>query len=110
MKPFRFVIKSVPLPNNKNYRTIKQAMVHICVLSSDIGTAQEKALSYISSFDWNPLKVEYALAITEEQIPHLHKDEFLLYQKSLIYGIAADFLASPVREKSPDSPVEYGNP
>lgn len=110
MKPFMFVIRSVPLPKNKNYRTIKQAIVHIWVIASDIDSAKLSALTYISSLDWNPLSIEHAFEISEEQISHLHKDEFRLYQKALHYGISADFLSSPIREKSSDSPIEYGCP
>lgn len=110
MDPFMFVIRSVPLPSNKNCKSIRQAIVHIWVLDSSIDKAQEKALSYIKSFSWNPLKVEHAFAITDEQLDHLHKDEERLYRSALLHGIAADFLASPIREKSPDSPVEYGSP
>lgn len=110
MKPFMFVIHSIPLPSNKNYATIRQAIVHIWVFETSIDKAQSKALSYIKSLNWNPLKIEYAFEITDEQLPHLHKDEKRLYQTALLSGIAADFLASPIREKSSDSPVEYGTP
>ena len=110
MNPFMFVVKSVPLPRNKNYHSVRQALVHIWVFDNSIDDAQKKALHYIKSLDWNPLSVEHALSIYSEQIPHLHKDEAVLYRKACLYGIAADFLASPIREKSQDSPVEYLEP
>lgn len=110
MFPFMFVIRSVPLPNNKNYRDIRHALVHIWVLDSSIKSAEIKAIDYIKSLNWNPVSVEHALPISEELISHLHKDEERLFQKASLYGIAADFVACPIRDKSPDSPVEYGEP
>ncbi len=110
MQPFMFVIHSVPLPKNKNYKTIHKALVHIWVMDESIQAAQDKAFAYIKSFNWNPLRTEHAFQINEEQIASLHPDEARLYQKAILYGIAADFLASPIREKAPDSPVEFGDP
>ncbi len=110
MQPFMFVIHSVPLPKNKNYKAIHKAWVHIWVMGESIESAQDKAFAYIKSFNWNPLRTKYAFQITAEQIASLHPDEARLFQKALLYGIAADFLAVPIREKSPDSPVEFDDP
>ena len=110
MKPYMFVIKSVPLPSNQHSKTIRHALVHIWVFSDNINNAQTKACDYIKSFKWNPLSVEHAFEITEEQLSHLHKDEDLLYRKACQFGIAADFLASPMRDKSPDAPIDYLEP
>ena len=86
MNPFMFVVKSVPLPRNKNYRSVRQALVHIWVFDNSIDDAQKRALDYIKSLDWNPLSVEHALSISSEQIPHLHKDEAVLYRKASLHG------------------------
>ncbi len=110
MEPYMFVIKSVPLPNSRHYRTIRQALVHIWVMDSDIDSARENALSYIRSLNWNPLLVEHALEIQKEQISRLPEEEAVLYQKALCGGIAADFLASPIRERPSGSPVEFDVP
>lgn len=110
MSPFMFVIRSVPLPCNRHYRTIKQALVHIWVMDTHIDSARSVALDYIRSLDWNPLSVEHALEIREEQIPRFPKEEVSLYHRALRDGVSADFLASPIREKSSDSPVEFDSP
>ena len=110
MKPYMFVVKSVPLPSSRHYRTLRQALVHIWIMDSDMDSARENVLSYIRSLNWNPLSVEHALEIQEEQLSHLPKEEAVLYQKVLCNGIAADFLASPIRERPSDSPVEFDAP
>lgn len=108
-KPFMFVIKSKPLPDNNNYYSIRSALVHIWVLDISIDDAREKAFSYIKSFHWAPIVVESAFAILPEQLSHLDTRELLLYQKALHYGIAAEFLASPLRDQDPETPPEYRN-
>lgn len=110
MQPYMFVVKGVPLPNSRHYRTIRQAFIHIWIMDSDMDSAREHVLSYIRSLNWNPLLVEHALEIQKEQIAHLPEEEAVLYQKALRSGIAADFLASPIRERPSDSPVEFYTP
>lgn len=110
MNPYMFVIRSIPLPHNKNYRTIRQAIVHVWVMECSINAAQQKALDHIKSLGWNPLKVDNAFSISSELLPRLDKLEADLYQQALSHGISSVFVASPIREKPSESPIEYGEP
>ena len=110
MNPYMFVIKAVPLANNENYDTIAGAFVHVCVVGSNINSAEHKALDYISNLLWNPVKIEHAFEMSQEQIDALDAPEAQLYQKSLHLGIAAYFVAYPKEDGNPDDPIMIGRP
>ena len=92
MKPYMFVVDSIPLPENRNYNAIGGAKVHIWVIDEEQDRAELRAIDYIRSLLWDPLTIEYAFEISPEQIPLMHEDEAALYATALKTGIAADFL------------------
>lgn len=110
MLPFMLVINGVPLPENHNYDAVGGAKIHIWVMDNDPDSAQEKAISFVKQYLWEIKSVEHVLQISQEQLRNLHKDEALLYQKALHKGIAANFLAYPKVDGSPDDPIVIGRP
>lgn len=105
MKPFMFVIVAVPSKENRHYRNIFKAKVHIWVMDNNIDNAKQKALNDITAAHWIPQNVEHEFEMTDVQLDDLHEAEAVLYQKALAYGIASDYIASPIHEKPKDSPV-----
>ena len=99
--PYMFVIKSVPMPQNRNYNTAGGAFVHIWVMES----ALLRAYAYIRKYLWEPQEVQHAFQILPEQIPELHEDEARLYQTALQYGVAAVFVGWLKDEGEPDWPA-----
>lgn len=110
MFPYMLVIDGVPLSENHNYDTVGGAKIHIWVMDEDADSAQEKAISLVNQYLWEVKGVECVLQISQEQLQHLHKAEALLYQKALQNGIAADFLAYPRVDGTPDDPTVIGHP
>lgn len=110
MNPYMFVIKGIPLKANRNYDIVAGAYIHIWVMDTDIQSAEHKALDYITNLLWNPLEIEHAFEIFQEQIGKLHTDEFRLYQVALNFGICADFLAYAKENDNPDDPIILGHP
>lgn len=100
-----FVIKAEPAPENRYHGRIAQGRFHIWVISGSSELALDRAKAYIKKQLWTPGEVEYAFEILPEQLPSLHEDEVALYQKALVYGIAADIIASPIEEGSSDDPM-----
>lgn len=105
MIPFMYVIKSIPMPESPFYTSISSALVHIWIMSDSQSSALETALAYIKCQAWEPLEIEHAFEILPEQVQGFHKDEQLLYRKALKYGIAADFVSSPIQEGNPSDPT-----
>ena len=110
MKPFMFVINSIPAPDNRYFGRIRRGIVHIWVFSDSVENAMEAAFSYIRRQHWTPVETEYAFEIPDALIPDLHKDEAALYRQARKYGIAADILASPVEEGNPGDPAILAPP
>ena len=102
---YMFVFKGVPAPTNPASVELKQALIHIWVMDPDASIAEERAMRYITDHGWNPTSVEYAFEILPETIPQVGAAESQLYQRACLYGIAADFLASPLAEGAPNDPV-----
>ena len=105
MKPYMFVFNAIPTSSNKECKDIAGGRVHIWVMEENLETAKIRALTDIASYHWKVTGVEYESEILPEQFSHLHESEALLYHKALQNGIAADYLASPVKQGSPDDPV-----
>ncbi|WP_238650026.1 hypothetical protein [Paenibacillus piscarius] len=105
MNPYMFVINAIPAPSNKDCEDIAGARVHIWVISEDKESAKIRALDYITKYLWEVKNVEYEFEIQQELIQKLGEDELRLYQKALLYGIAADFLAHPRIPGNPDDPA-----
>lgn len=102
---FMFLFFGVPLPSCKEYGRLKKAHIHVWVQESNEVLAEKKAREYIKSFEWNPEGVQDAFQIPHGLIPPLGAAEEQLFHRALKYGIAADFVASPVQEGNPDDPV-----
>ncbi len=105
MKPFMFVIVAVPSKDNRHYQNIFKAIVHIWVMDDNIESAKQKALTDIKNSHWIPQNIEHEFEMTGVQPDTLHEAEAALYQRALTYGIASDYIVSPVYEKPKDSPV-----
>ena len=99
------VIKCTPSPDNRYYQRIAQGRFHIWAIANSIGPALLRASDYIKDQHWIPGELEHAFEIPPEQLPALHEDEAALYQKALVYGIAADIIASPAEDGSPGDPA-----
>lgn len=74
-------------------------------MDNNIDNAKKKALNDITAAHWIPQNVEHEFEMTDVQLDDLHEAEAVLYQKALAYGIASDYIASPIHEKPKDSPV-----
>ena len=109
-KPFMFVITAVPDKSNRHFNNVFKALVHIWVMDTNLESAKHRALNDIKKCFWIPQKIEHEFEIKPEQLENLHKAEATLYQKALAYGIAADYIASPIRERSADVPIEVDSP
>lgn len=110
MKPFMFVIDGVPLPENPNYTTVGGAKIHIWVMDEDVSSAQMRAITLIKQTLWKVQDIAHAFEIQPEVLPNLETAEALLYRKALQNGIAAEFLAFPRVDGSPDDPLLIGQP
>lgn len=110
MRPFMFVIRSTPLPENRNYGKIAGAFVHVWVISTDLSSAQEIAYTFIRHYLWTPEEIEHAFEIEPEQISSLHKDEIALYRQALKFGVAADFVGWLADEGKSGDPVLLWRP
>lgn len=104
MQPFMFQIKSVPMPQNKNFDTIGGAYVHVWVMDNSLENAQKRAFAHIRKYNWEPQEILNAFEIRPEQIPLLHKDEENLFLMAQLYGISADFLGWRKEESLHDVP------
>lgn len=100
-----FVFSAIPTSSNKDCKDIAGAKVHIWVMEENLETARIRALTDITSYHWEVTDVEYESEILPKQLSYLHESEALLYHKALQNGIAADYLAFPVKQGSPDDPV-----
>ena len=108
MRPFAFVVASVPLPESKWHHQLAGANVHIWVMDNSIDSARNRAICYIQDQAWKPHEIRFETEIPREQIPSLGKGEARLYNQALTSGLAADFLAFPLQDGDPDDPVVIG--
>lgn len=102
---YMFVILAKPSPENERCAALREARVHIWVNRFDESDALQSANAYIEHYGWIPSKVECAFEIQDKQIPKLGVSESRLYEQACLSGIAADFLAYPLKEGKPNDPV-----
>lgn len=110
MFPFLFEIKGIPLPDNYNFDSIGGAFIHVIVISDNMDSAKESALSFIRQHLWEPQTFENAFEILPEQVSLLDTAEAALYSKALRDGISAMFVAYPKVDGSPNDPVVIAHP
>lgn len=110
MFPFMFVIDSIPLPQNPNFGSVAGAKVHICVVDNDISSAQQKAMSYVEQYFWNPKEIELSFEMPQEQLPLLETPEEALLRKAFRDGIAAVFYGYLDSVPPPETPILIKHP
>ena len=110
MFPLLFEIKGIPLPDNHNFGSIGGAFIHVIVISNNIDSARESALSFIRQSLWEPQIFENAFEILPEQVSLLDTVEAALYSKALRDGISAMFVAYSKVDGNPDDPILIGHP
>lgn len=99
-RPFFFLIEVRPTSVTPRASDVGGANAHIWVISETVEEAELRARGHLIDYAWNVTAVVHALAISNEQIARLGKEEAALYRQALAHGLASEFVAWPLEDRT----------
>lgn len=99
MKPYLFVFKVKPQPDNLQASELGGAHVTVIAFSDSPGKAEKTSINYINEYGWMVEKLAFSSEVTTEHLAQF--DELLLsvHRKAELDGISAQFDAWPKEDR-----------